>query len=80
MKMWKVLLPVTAVLLFSGTAVAQSGENEEAQRIEAEAKREEMESNRAEYSEHFGKPRNAWNRRHEKSPKLRANDCRSGSL
>jgi C-terminal processing protease CtpA/Prc len=51
MKMWKVLLPITAVLLFSGTAVAQSEENEEAQRIEAEAKRDEMESNRAEYSE-----------------------------
>ena len=51
MKMWKVLLPITAVLLFSGAAVAQSEENEAARRIEAEAKRDEMESSRAEYSE-----------------------------
>ena len=51
MKMWKILLPITAVLLFSGTAVAQSEENEESRRIEAEAKQDKMESSRAEYSE-----------------------------
>lgn len=43
MKMWKVLLPMTAVSLFSGTAVAQSEE--------AKAKQEEMESSKAEYAE-----------------------------
>ena len=51
MKMWKILLPVTAVLLFSGQVVAQSGEAEEVRRIEAEAKREAMESRTTEYSE-----------------------------
>ena len=51
MKMWKVLLPVTALLLFSGQVLAQSEEAEKAQRIEAEAKREEMNSQKAEYSE-----------------------------
>ena len=35
MKMWKILLPVTAILLFAGTAVAQSEEEEELRAMEA---------------------------------------------
>lgn len=51
MKMWKVFLPITALVLFSGTAIAQSEEDEAVRRIEVEAKRHEMESSREEYSE-----------------------------
>lgn len=35
MKMWKILLPVTAILLFAGTADAQSGEDEELRAMDA---------------------------------------------
>ena len=35
MKMWKILLPVTAILLFAGTADAQSGEDEELRATDA---------------------------------------------
>jgi hypothetical protein len=45
-------------MLFSGTAVAQSEEDEAVRRIEAEAKRHEMESSPSD----FEKPRNAWKR------------------
>jgi C-terminal processing protease CtpA/Prc len=41
MKMWKLILPATAVLLFAGQAVAQSDEE----------KHEELEARKAEYSE-----------------------------
>ena len=51
MKMWKLILPAAAILLFAGQAVAQSEEAQEVHRAEAEAKRAEMESRKAEYSE-----------------------------
>ncbi len=35
MKMWKIILPVTAILLFAGTAYAQSEETEERRAMEA---------------------------------------------
>ena len=36
MKMWKILLPVTAILLFAGTAYAQSEEEEELRAMESQ--------------------------------------------
>jgi S1-C subfamily serine protease len=51
MKMWKLILPAAAILLFAGQAVAQSEEAVEAHRVKAEAKRAEMESRKAEFSE-----------------------------
>ena len=34
MKLWKLILPVTAILLFAGTAYAQSEEEEELRAME----------------------------------------------
>jgi len=51
MKIWKLILPAAAILLFAGQAVAQSEEEVEVHRAEAEAKRAVMESRKAEYSE-----------------------------
>ena len=51
MKMLKLILPATAILLFAGQAAAQSDDVDEAQRQKLEAQRVEMEARKAEYSE-----------------------------
>jgi len=48
MKMWKIVLPIAAILLFAGQAAAQSDEEEERARMEAS--RVKMEASKAEYS------------------------------
>ena len=55
MKTWKIVLPIAAVLLFAGQALAQSEAEVEAlaaaEAKEFEARREEMEVHKAEYAE-----------------------------